>query len=174
MKFKSKVSLFLLLFLGWSVLKSQEIRNSNLIWTLSAENTLVIDSLHKSNKLAGTNLFNSVIEAVKEGKLKLDSQITTLKFDKDEGNILTYWDSSDITSENYDGMYPAPVKMLVYPELLSGYSGFIRLLSIIRFSKSGRDISPFKYFSIIKRAIGPAYNEPAPAFSICIPIAIFG
>lgn len=121
MKFKNNALLFLFLLFVWSRLGAQEIRNSNLIWALSAENILVIDSLHTSNKLAGTNLFNSVVNAVQKGKLKAYrnypavEELSTEEFN----NILVYWDSS-YTSDNNDGgeLLPAPIKVEVYPEEL--------------------------------------------------------
>src|SRR5690554_557488 len=44
----------------------------------------------------------------------------------------------------------------------------------ILFSRSVRVISPFKYFSIIKEAIGPAQVAPKPPFSIKTATTIFG
>ena len=43
-----------------------------------------------------------------------------------------------------------------------------------RFSRSGREVSPLKYFSISREAIGAAQVAPKPAFSTYAATAIFG
>ena len=124
MKLQNILLLFSLTILICCDHDGQERKNSILPWALSVENILKTlpdtnlskNDLHNYYKLNNAIIFNSIVNAVKNEKLKAYRYYPDAKLSKEEFNsIFDYWDST--MEGNCEGaLLPAPIRTTLSPD----------------------------------------------------------